>query len=138
MNVLRRGVCSVIRKPIKSILLLLVIVVISSFFVAGLASQSASVNVQDSTRQAVGATFRLELSEANRHTRLEEASKITGVEGDYGGVHNYRLENGDYGVSTDNSFETVIPEDAEKIAKVKGIEEYNLLTVATEIGRAHV
>ena len=65
MNVLRRGVCSVIRKPIKSILLLLVIVVISSFFVAGLASQSASVNVQDSTRQAVGATFRLELSEAN-------------------------------------------------------------------------
>lgn len=42
---------------------------------AGLASQSASVNVQDSTRQAVGATFRLELSEANRHTRLEEATE---------------------------------------------------------------
>ena len=56
MNVLRRGAYSVVRKPIKSILLLLVVVVISSFFMAGLAGQSASVNVQDSTRQAVGAT----------------------------------------------------------------------------------
>ena len=46
---------------------------------------------------------------------------------------NYRLENGAYGVSTDNSFETVIPKDAEQIAKVKGIEEYNLLTVATVV-----
>ena len=35
MNVLRRGVCSVIRKPIKSILLLLVVVVISSFLWQG-------------------------------------------------------------------------------------------------------
>lgn len=47
MNVLRRGAYSVVRKPIKSILLLLVVVVISSFFMAGLAGQSASVNVQD-------------------------------------------------------------------------------------------
>ena len=133
MSILRRGMCSITRKPVKSLLLLLVVVVISSFFMAGLASRSASVNVQDSTRQAVGATFRLELNEANRHTRLEEASKITGAEGDYEGVHNYRLENGAYGVSTDNSFETVIPKDAEQIAKVKGIEEYNLITVATVV-----
>ena len=129
MSILRRGMCSITRKPVKSLLLLLVVVVISSFFMAGLASRSASVNVQDSTRQAVGATFRLELNEANRHTRLEEASKITGAEGDYEGVHNYRLENGAYGVSTDNSFETVIPKDAEQIAK----EEYNLITVATVV-----
>ena len=33
----------------------------------------------------------------------------------------------------DNSFETVIPKDAEQIAKVKGIEEYNLITVATVV-----
>ena len=107
MSILRRGMCSITRKPVKSLLLLLIVVVISSFFMAGLASRSASVNVQDSTRQAVGATFRLELNEANRHTRLEEASKIIGAEGDYEGVHNYRLENGAYGVSTDNSFEII-------------------------------
>ena len=56
MSILRRGMCSITRKPVKSLLLLLVVVVISSFFMAGLASRSASVNVQDSTRQAVGAT----------------------------------------------------------------------------------
>ena len=135
MNVLRRGAYSVVRKPIKSILLLLVVVVISSFFMAGLAGQSASVNVQDSTRQAVGATFRLELSEANRHTRLDEATEKIGEgkEGTYRGVTIKKFEDGAYGVLTDNSFETVIPEDAETIAKVKGIEEYNLITVATVV-----
>ena len=48
---------------------------------------------------------------------LKRHTKITGAEGDYEGVHNYRLENGAYGVSTDNSFETVISKDAEQIAK---------------------
>ena len=74
MNFIQRGIRSVIRKPVKSILLFLVVVVISSFYMSGMASQSASINTQDSTRQAVGATFRLELNEANRHTRLEDIS----------------------------------------------------------------
>ena len=89
MNFIQRGIRSVIRKPVKSILLLLVVVVISSFYMSGMASQSASINTQDSTRQAVGATFRLELSEANRHTRLEEAAEHLGdkTEGSYNGVH---------------------------------------------------
>ena len=114
MNFMQRGIRSVIRKPVKSFLLLLVVVVISSFYMAGLASQSASINTQDSTRQAVGATFRLELNETNRHTRLEEASEKLGdkTEGSYDGVHFFQTENGMSGVSTDNSFETIIAEDA--------------------------
>ena len=75
MNVVQRGLRSIIRKPVKSILLLLVVVVISSSFMAGLAGQSASIKTQDATRQAVGATFRLEGNEANRHKRLDEAAK---------------------------------------------------------------
>ena len=75
MNFFKLAERSVLRKPVKSILLLLVVVVISSFYMSGMASQSASINTQDSTRQAVGATFRLELNEANRHTRLEEAAE---------------------------------------------------------------
>ena len=59
MNIMQRGFRSIIRKPIKSILLLLVVVVISSFFMAGLSGQSANIKTQDATRQAVGATFRL-------------------------------------------------------------------------------
>lgn len=135
MNFIQRGIRSVIRKPVKSILLLLVVVVISSFYMSGMASQSASINTQDSTRQAVGATFRLELSEANRHTRLEEAAEHLGdkTEGSYNGVHFFQTENGMSGVSTDNSFETIIAEDAEKIAETEGIEEYNLTTVATVV-----
>ena len=135
MNFMQRGIRSVIRKPVKSFLLLLVVVVISSFYMAGLASQSASINTQDSTRQAVGATFRLELNEATRHTRLEEASEKLGdkTEGSYDGVHFFQTENGMSGVSTDNSFETIIAEDAEKIAETKGIEDYNLTTVATVV-----
>lgn len=135
MNFIQRGIRSVIREPVKSILLLLVVVVISSFYMAGMASQSASINTQDSTRQAVGATFRLELNEANRHTRLEEAAEHLRdkIEGSYNGVHFFQTENGMSGVSTDNSFETIIAEDAEKIAETEGIEEYNLTTVATVV-----
>lgn len=135
MNFAQRGIRSVIRKPIKSILLLLVVVVISSFFMSGIASQSANINTQDSTRQAVGATFRLELNEANRHTRLNEAAEHLGsaVEGNYGGVYFFQTQDGSSGVSTDNSFETILPEDAERIAETEGIEEYNLTTVATVV-----
>ena len=35
MNFIQRGIRSVIRKPVKSILLLLVVVVISSFYMSG-------------------------------------------------------------------------------------------------------
>ena len=135
MNFAQRGIRSVIRKPVKSILLLLVVVVISSFFMSGIASQSANINTQDSTRQAVGATFRLELNEANRHTRLNEAAEHLGsaAEGNYGGVYFFQTQDGSSGVSTDNSFETILPEDAERIAETEGIEEYNLTTVATVV-----
>ncbi len=135
MNFIQRGICSVVRRPVKSVLLLSVVVVISSFYMAGLASQSASIHTQDSTRQAVGATFRLELNEENRHTRLEEAAAQLGdaAEGSYGGVHFYQTQSGASGVSTDNSFETILQEDAEKIAETEGIEAYNLTTVATVV-----
>lgn len=135
MNVVQRGLRSVIRKPVKSILLLLAVVVISGFFIAGLAGQSANIKTQDATRQAVGATFRLEGNEANRHKRLEEAAKMIGdkKEGTYNGVIFKQFANGSSMVKTDNSFETIKPEDAEKIARVDGIEKYNLITVSTVV-----
>lgn len=134
MNIIQRGVRSVIRKPIKSILLVLVVIVISSFFMAGLASLSASVHTQDSTRQAVGATFRLELSETNRQKRLEEAcEKLGNKEGEYNGVTVEHLSNGMWKISADNSFQTVLLDDAEKLAQTEGIEAYNLITAATAV-----
>ena len=51
---------SVFRKPIKSILLLLIVFAISTLLLAGVASKNASIEVQDKTRQAIGAGFLLE------------------------------------------------------------------------------
>ena len=135
MYIMQRGFRSIIRKPIKSILLLLVVVVISSFFMAGLSGQSANIKTQDATRQAVGATFRLEENEANRHKRIDEATKIIGEdkEGTYGGFTQKQLPNGAWMGKADNSFETIKPEDAQKIAGVDGIEAYNLITVSTPV-----
>lgn len=136
MNVMQRAFRSIIRKPVKSILLLLVVLVISSFFMAGLSGQSANIRTQDATRQAVGATFRLEENEANRHKRMDEATKIIGEEkeGTYGGFTQKQLPNGSWLGKADNSFETIKPEDAEKIAEVEGIESYNLITISTAVG----
>lgn len=128
MNVFRLGIRSVFRKPMKSILLLLVVIVISSFLTAGLVSRTANIQTQETSRQAVGATFRLEVNEKDRERRLNEAvEKLGENEGEYGGVQIKKIGDA-WSTSTDNSFETVLLNDVEKIARVDGIEEYNLIT----------
>ena len=134
MNVLQRGVRSVLRKPIKSIILLFIVIVMSGLFLGAMASRSASIYTQDATRQAIGATFRIEGNEENRRKRLDQAMDVLGDrEGSYGGVTHKWLENGADMVVTDNSFETVKEDDVKKIAQVEGIEEYNLITLATVV-----
>lgn len=134
MNGIQRGLRAVVRKPVKSILLLLVIMVISSFFMAGLASKSASIETQELTRQAVGASFRLETNEENRDKRSKEAIDVIGEQtGEYQGVHVEQLKDGQWKVYMDNSFETLLIDDVEKIAAEEGIEEYNLITAPTVV-----
>ncbi|MSS42110.1 ABC transporter permease, partial [[Clostridium] scindens] len=134
MNVFQRGIRSIFRKPVKSILLLIVVVVISSFFMAGLAGQSANIKTQDATRQAVGATFRLEVNEMNSQKRGEEASKILGnKEGEYNGYVQKQMPDGAWLSTGDNSFYTIRQADVQKIAEVDGIEAYNLITVSTPV-----
>lgn len=138
MNSIQRAWRSVIRKPIKSLLLLMVIVTVSLFLLCGMASSNASVQTQDTTRQAVGAGLRLEENETNRSKRLTECSKMIGdgAEGSYGGVHQKKLENA-YGtqwqVTTDNSFESLKIADIEKIAATQGIADYNISTGITPV-----
>ena len=106
MNVLQRGVRSVLRKPIKSIILLFIVIVMSGLFLGAMASRSASIYTQDATRQAIGATFRIEGNEENRRKRLDQAMDVLGDrEGSYGGVTHKWLENGADMVVTDNSFD---------------------------------
>ena len=128
---------SVFRKPVKSILLLLIVFAISTLLLAGVASKNASIEVQDKTRQAIGAGFLLERNAEYRTKRLREYSeKIGNKEGSFGGYHQKKVvvngvENWQ-GWST-NEFETLDIKDIEKLAKTKRIADYNLTTAITAV-----
>lgn len=135
MDLFGLAIRSVIRKPVKSIILLLIVFVATSFIYAGWACQSASVQTQDAGRQALGASFRLEENEANRHARVNTLSEQIGhnVNGSAGGYHKEQLPNGSWKTWTDNSFETLLLEDIEKIAGTEGIADYNITTANTVV-----
>ncbi|MBS5324671.1 MAG: ABC transporter permease [Lachnospiraceae bacterium] len=141
MNLYQRAVRSCLRKPIKSVLLLLTVFVISLLFLAGAASRSASIATKDSTRQAIGAGFLLEINAENRSQRVEEASqKILEQnpdgEGSYDGYHQEKITiNGMEGWRSwaDHSFESLRLADIEKVADVEGISDYNISTAPTVV-----
>lgn len=138
MNSFQMAWRSVIRKPVKSILLFFVVFMISLFFLSGMASRNASIATQNKTKQAVGAGFLIEANEANKRNRADEilAKKTEGEEGNFDGVNVEKIET-NYGtswrVSYDNSFQTVLINDMEKIAAVSGISEYNITTAVTAV-----
>ena len=78
MNVFQLGIRSVVRKPVKSMLLLLIVFVSASFIYAGFACQNASIQTQNEGKQAIGGSFRLEENEANRKARIEMLSAKIG------------------------------------------------------------
>ena len=126
---------SVIRKPVKSILLFVTVFTISLLLLAGMSSGKATVQMQDNTRQAVGAGLLLEENEADRHRRIDELSRqLDHKEGSLDGYHQEKITiNGveNWRTWTDNSFETLLVEDIEKIAGTEGIADYNITTVTT-------
>ncbi len=138
MNSFQMAWRSVIRKPVKSILLFFVVLIISLFFLSGMASRNASIATQNKTKQAVGAGFLMEANEENKRDRADEilAKKTDGEEGNFDGVTVKKIKT-EYGtswsVSYDNSFQTLLIGDMEKIAAVSGISEYNLTTAVTAV-----
>ena len=138
MNSFQMAWRSVIRKPIKSILLFFVVLIISLFFLSGMASRNASIATQNKTKQAVGAGFLIEANEENKRDRADEilVKKAEGKEGNFNGVNVKKLET-EYGtswsVAYDNSFQTLLIKDIEKIAAVSGISEYNITTAVTAV-----
>lgn len=137
MNLFQRAARSVIRKPVKSILLFGIVFVISLFMLSGLASRTASIETQDKTRQAVGAGFLLVSNETNRHRRLSEISERIGEEG--GTLEGVTIEKLDtiYGVqfsgTTSNAFESLRIDEIKKLAEVPGISDYNITTAVTPV-----
>ena len=55
MNVFQLGIRSVVRKPVKSMLLLLIVFVSASFIYAGFACQNASIQKMKENRRLAGA-----------------------------------------------------------------------------------
>ncbi|MCI8529573.1 MAG: ABC transporter permease [Lachnospiraceae bacterium] len=126
---------SVIRKPIKSVLLFVTVFTISLLLLSGMSSGKATIQMQDHTRQAVGAGLLLEENEADRHRRIDKLSEqLAHNEGSLGGYHQEKvIINGveSWRTWTDNFFETLLVEDIEKIADTEGIADYNITTVTT-------
>lgn len=141
MNLYQRALRSVFRKPVKSLLLLLVVCIISLLLLSGMASRQANIAAKDSTRQAIGAGFLLEMNPENRSQRLKAASqKILEMypdgQGSYDGFHQELTQvNGAqvWNSWTDNSFESLILSDIEQIALARGIADYNITTVPTAV-----
>ena len=132
MNCFQRAWRSLCRKPMKSALLFCVVLVISLLLLCGFSARTATIAANDSTRQAVGASFLLEANAENRAQRLAAASaKIGEREGMADGVHQEkRMVNGQemWQIWTDNSFETLQREDIEKLAQTAGLADYTITT----------
>ena len=132
MNSFERAWRSVLRKPVKSLLLVLVVTTLSLLFLCGLGAENATVSANDSTRQAVGASFLLEANADNRAKRLAAASaKIGDKEGEADGVHQEKkMVNGQemWYSWTDHSFETLLESDIDTLAKTDGLSGYTITT----------
>lgn len=135
MNIFGLSIRSVLRRRAKTILLMLIIFITSVFIFAGWACKSASIQTQNESKQAVGASFRLEENEANRHVRMDKLVKQIGegVGGSAGGYHTEQTASGEWWTWTDNSFETLLMEDILKITEVDGIVAYNITTANTVV-----
>lgn len=132
MNLFDLSIRSVLRKPVKNILLLFIVFVAASFIYAGFACKNASIQTQDKGRQAVGASFRMERNDANQHKRIAELSEQIGnKDGSLGGYHQKQLANGAWMGWADNTLESLSYEDIQKIGQVEGIGDYNVTTVNT-------
>lgn len=137
MNLLQRACRSIVRKPIRSLLLLLVICIISLLLLSGMASRTANIATKDSTRQAIGAGFLLTKNAENESKRIEELSqKIGDKDGSLEGYHQKKeMIEGQtmWRTWTDNVFHCIETDDIEKIAGVDGISDYNITTAPTRV-----
>lgn len=139
MNILSLSVRCVARKKARTVLLFCIVFVISCFIYAGWALRSASVQTQTEGKRAIGASFRLEENEADRHDRIAVLSAQIGANqnGSAGGYHQEQLPSGDWITWGDNSFETLQIEDIETLAHCEGIAEYNITTVNTVVNHVN-
>ena len=135
MSVFSLSLRSVLRKRGRTTLLTAIVFILTVFLFAGWSCKNATIQTQDETRRAIGASFRLEGNEANRHTRTEALSAQIGdgISGSAGGYHQEQMPNGDWLTWVDHSFDTLLLPDIETIAALDGVAEYNIITANTVV-----
>ena len=135
MNVFSLSIRCLMRKRVRTILIFSIVFFASCFVYTGWACRSSSVQIQTEGKRAVGASFRLEENEANRHVRSSAAIEKIGnnTNGSADGVHVEQLESGAWWIWHDNSFETLQMDDILTLASQEGIAEYNITTVNTVV-----
>lgn len=130
MNIFSLSIRCLARKKTKTFLLLAIVYAVSCFIYAGWACKSANVRIQTEGKQAIGASFRMEANEEDRHDRSAEAIKKIGnnKNGSADGTHVEQLASGDWMMWHDNFFESLQIEDIETLARQEGIACHNITT----------
>ncbi len=122
MNFIQRGFRSILRKPLKSILLLFCIILICIFFLAGLASRTASIKIQTQSKEAVGSGFQITENIGNMRERLATEA-----------IYTYFNDGSVLSQAPNNQFDSVLMDDILKIASVNGVVSYNVVTAPTVV-----
>lgn len=130
MSVFSLSICCLVRKKTKTFLLFTIVFIMSCFIYAGWSCKSANVQTQTEGKQAIGASFRMEANEEDRHDRSAEAIKKIGKNqnGSADGTHVEQLVSGDWMIWHDNFFESLQMEDIEILSRQEGIVEHNITT----------
>jgi putative ABC transport system permease protein len=122
MHIAGRAVRSLIRKPLKNLLVFTIIFVMACFLIVAFACEGASVVTRNESKQAIGAAFRLELNIADNIKRTEAE------------LEPVQLENGAWLiVAPNNQFDSLLLDDIEKVAAVEGIKTYDITTRPTAV-----
>jgi len=118
MSLFKRGLNSVIRKPIKSVLLVTILYFISVLLLMAVGISQQQTVVQQEIKNQVGGSFRLELNGEEAFKRAEPYTELVEI-----------FEGGEMGVGGER-FYTLDREDIEKLSNVEGIADINILSQA--------
>lgn len=118
MSLFKRGLNSVIRKPIKSMLLVAILYFISVLLLMAVGISQQQTVVQQEIKNQVGGSFRLELNGEEAFKRAEPFTEFVEI-----------FEGSGMGIGG-RWFHTLDREDIENISNVEGIAGFNILSQA--------
>lgn len=118
MNIFKCGWYSVVRKPIKSIILVLILYSISSLLLISVGIYYQQSTVQQKMKDQVSGTLRLEINQEYLQKQIEEHPTNYSVE----------IQEGMYIGAEPPLFSTIFKEDIHKLSQIDGVSHYNIVS----------